>query len=438
MGTGTNYFPSEVFRPVPEADELGGDGLPVRTWEVHSQQQAVLLTKTRFQVLPAGRRWGKSEVAVMWIIRKAQEATLNGVSGVIWIVYPTYAIARIAWRKFRKLAPSGWVTQYLGTDMHPEAIRIGNVVVEFKSGASPGTLVGEGLLAVWIDECGEIKERVWAESLRPTLIDYAAPALLTGTPKGHNWFWRMFVQGQDPSNPDTVSYSEKAGHGLSSYGNPFISRSELDSMAREMSTRLFEQEIMAGFLSDEGAVLKLERIRTKGLRYSTQPTVALGIDLARRMDWTVIVGMDRDFGVTHFERFNNIDWPLQKKRIEATWLALNKPALVIDATGVGDPMVQELQYSGVYVAEAFLFNAISKRQLVESLAMACDAAVLTLPDEPTLLNEMEAFEMTALPSGSVRYAAPEGEHDDCVMALGLALRGASRWGDLGITIGRIQ
>jgi phage FluMu gp28-like protein len=209
-------------------------------------------------------------------------------------------------------------------------------------------------------------------------------------------------------------------------------------MASEMSSRLYQQEIMAAFLSDEGAVLKLERVRAKGLHYSTERTVALGIDLARRADWTVLIGMDEKYGVTHFERFKDIDWPLQRGRIEKTWLALGKPALVIDATGVGDPMVQELQYAGVYIAEAFLFTGLSKRQLVESLAMACDEALLTLPDEPILLNEIEAFEMTATAGGNVRYAAPEGQHDDCVMALGLALRGATRFGDLGISIGRLQ
>jgi hypothetical protein len=51
-----------------------------------------------------------------------------------------------------------------------------------------------------------------------------------------------------------------------------------------------------------------------------------------------------------------------------------------------------------------------------------------------LLNEMESFDMTQLPSGNVRYSAPEGQHDDAVIALGLALYGASRYGDLGITL----
>jgi hypothetical protein len=428
--------PPEIVRP--QVLDPNDDGSTL-SWTMHAWQAAAFVASERFIVWTAGRRCGKSEFAVMWTLRRVLDARARRLTGVIWIVYPTYDIARTAWRKFKRLTPAAWVRQYIGTETSPRAIIMrGGITIEFKSGVNPGALVGEGLLACWVDECGTIKERVWSESLRPTLADHVAPALLTGTPKGHNWYWKLYQQGWLPDFPDTLSIGLNSGQGIPSYENPYLRRDEIDAMGREMSQRLFQQEILAKFLSDEGAVLKLERVRAKGLRYSTNVTAALGIDLARRADYTVMVGMDADLGVTHFERFRDIDWPIQKRKIEATWLKLGKPAIVIDATGVGDPMVQELQYSGVYVAEAFLFTGTSKRQLVESLAMACDDAALTLPDEPELLNEMEAFEMTALPSGNVRYAAPEGQHDDCVMALALAQRGAMRFGDLGISIGRLQ
>ena len=116
------------------------------------------------------------------------------------------------------------------------------------------------------------------------------------------------------------------------------------------------------------------------------------------------------------------------------------PTWVVVTTGVGDEFVQELQYMGLPV-QPYVFTALSKRQLVELIAIALDKAhetKLTLPDEPILLNELEAFDMKALPSGNIRYAAPEGQHDDAVMSYGLGLYGAARFGDLGITIGGIN
>lgn len=437
MGTATATAPPDD-PPRVEVVDPDDDGGAVE-WSMHLWQAKAFLAEERFIVWPGGRRVGKSEFAVMWVLKQYQRACARCLRGVIWVVYPTYDTARVAWRKFKRLTPASWVRQYVGTEISPRAIILrGGVTIEFKSGVNPGALVGEGLLAAWIDECGTIRERVWGESIRPTLADHVAPALLTGTPKGHNWFWDEYRKGWNPEFPTVLSVGTSVEQGIPSLENPYLEPSEIDDMGKEMSARLFEQEILARFLSDEGAVFKLDRVRSKGLRLSTEPTVSLGVDLARRADFTVLVGMDRDFGVTHFERFRDIDWPLQKKRVEATWLALGKPALVVDATGVGDPFVQELQYAGVYVAEAFVFTAISKRQLVETLAVACDQAALTLPDEPELLAELASFQMEAMPSGHTRYSAPEGKHDDCVMALGLALRGAARWGDIGISIGRIQ
>lgn len=412
-----------------------GDG--AADWKMHRWQALAFERQERFIVWPGGRRVGKSEFAVMWTLQRYADARARGLRGVIWIVYPTYDIARTAWRKFKRITPEAWVRRFVGTELQPRAIIMrGGVTIEFKSGVNPGSLVGEGLLAAWVDECGEIKERVWGESLRPTLADHVAPALFTGTPKGHNWYWKLFQQGWSPEFTDTTSIGLSEAQGVPSGENPYLDPDEVLAMGREMSSRLFQQEIEARFLGAEGAVFRLDRIREKGLTFSTQPTTALGVDLARRSDYTVLIGLDRDFGVTYFERFRDIDWPLQKRKIEAAWLALGKPAIVIDATGVGDPMVQELQYSGVYIAEPFLFTATSKRQLVETLVMACDEAALTLPDEPALLNELEAFEMIPSRTGNVRYSAPEGRdsHDDCVIALALALRGAQRFGDIGITL----
>jgi hypothetical protein len=400
---------------------------------VHENQLPALNSESRFTVVPAGRRWGKSDVAVRWVLKRAMDARMAGQVGIIWIIYPTYKVARVAWRKFKKLAPPRWITHYVGTDLHPEAIKLGDITIEFQSGVKPETLVGEGLLAAWIDECGEIKERVWVESIRPTLMDHRAPAFLTGTPKGHNWFWRIYGKGWEEQSQKILSLGLNSGQGFPSHDNPWVPLDEIEDIARDLTERAHQQEILAHFLSHEGAVFRVDRLREKGLRYSEEPTVALGVDLARRADFTVIVGMDAEFGVTFFDRFKDIDWPLQRKRIEATWDRLDRPAIVMDSTGVGDPVVQELQAIGVPV-EPYYFTGTSKRALVEQLTLAIDDAAPTLPDEPALLNELEQFDMTQLPSGGVRYSAPEGAHDDCVMALALAVYGASRYGDLGITL----
>ncbi len=421
-----------------EARVLGPDGKPVRQFTLHRTQREVISHPARFKVLPAGRRWGKSECAVLWCLMKGQGYRIRNEQAVIWIVFPTYRVAATAWRKFIRLSPRGWITATVGTDLSPIAIRMGSVTYEFRSAEHPEKLVGEGLHALWMDECGTIKEAVWKESLRPTLMDVKAPALFTGTPKGHNWFWDLFQQGQDPLFPETKSFSSSANAGMPSYQNPFIDPSEIATLANELTERQYKQEILAEFLSDDGAVFKDIRSHVRPIG-NMEETVAIGVDLARRHDFTVIIGLNKRGRVTYFDRFNQIDWPFQRLRIKAAWERLGRPVCVMDSTGVGDPFVQFIRPDLGMRLVPFEFTGKSKMPLVEALVIAWEEKgmdgepFVTVPDEPVLLNELQTFDARQMPSGYTRYEASEGKHDDCVMALALAWVGARRYGDLGVT-----
>src|SRR6185503_14331302 len=110
----------------------------------------------------------------------------------------------------------------------------------------------------------------------------------------------------------------------------------------DLPERVYRQEILAEFLSDEGAVFR--RVRECVGPLSTKRTCVLGIDLARHANFTVIVGMDMHGGVTYYERFRDLDWPVQKARILQKWRDFEWPMIVIDAThgSVGDPVASEL------------------------------------------------------------------------------------------------
>ena len=84
----------------------------------------------------------------------------------------------------------------------------------------------------------------------------------------------------------------------------------------------------------------------------------------------------------------------------------------------------------------FKFSSTSKQQLMEGLSVAIQQRLIRIPDGP-VRSELESFEFVATRTG-VRYAAPEGLHDDCVCALALAveqwrtLRPAlTFWGGMG-------
>lgn len=354
----------------------------------------------------------------MWALAGAHDDRLRGIAGITWWVAPTFDLTRPIWRKMLRIAPPGWITGTKGSESQPDFLELGPARLEFKSADHPERLVAEGLRRIAMDECGIMKEGVWTESIQPALMDYAAPAMLVGTPKGRNWFHRMYMRGKDPQDAQVASF------GGPSWQNPFIPRDEVDRLASEMPERLYRQEILAEFLDDEGAVFR-------GVRgcvmpaYSALPTMALGVDLGRLQDFTVLIGMDERGGVTSFDRFREISWPLQKERIISA--ARGGVRVLIDSTGLGDPIFQDLEKAGVNV-EGFKFTNATKQQLIESLSMAFQERRIGVPDEPVLLNELDAYEYEMTASGLTRYNAPEGTHDDCVIALALAHRATSSTG----------
>lgn len=410
--------------------ELGAPS--ARTWQLHGLQREILLGPERFKVLPAGRRYGKSHVGAMWALRLAHTARLERREGVAWVVYPTYRIARTAWRKMIRLAPRGWITATVGTEEHPDTMALGGVKIEFRSAMNPESLVAEGLIGAWLDECGTIAERAWAESIRPTLVDLKAPALFTGTPKGRTWFYKMAMQGLEGGG-ETRSFMLSPRQGLPSALNPYLDPAELDKLAEHMTERTFRQEILAEFLASSGSAFRYASA-LRGQRCTEHRTISLGVDLARQFDWTVLWGFCEHGHWTHFERFNAIDWPVQKERIVQAWLRLGRPWVTLDSTGVGDPVAQDLMRMGVRL-EAFEFTGKSKPQLMEALILAFDQRLLTIPDDDAVVAEFEAIEPEQTPYGYTKYAAPEGLHDDIVMACALAWRGLRRGGDLGLTFG---
>ena len=89
---------------------------------------------------------------------------------------------------------------------------------------------------------------------------------------------------------------------------------------------------------------------------------------------------------------------------------------------MGGPLVEALQRMDLPVQPFTTTNA-TKASIVDALALAFERGDIRIPNDATLIAELQAFELDKLPSGLIRYAAPAGFHDDCVMSLALAWSG---------------
>lgn len=330
-----------------------------------------------------------------------------------WWVSPTYRQAKIAFRYFnRKYRRTGLI---IGQNKSELAFDLVNGRrIEFRSSDIPDNLRGEGVDVLVLDEFASMPEIVWTEILRPTLMDSAGKVVFIGTPKGMNWAHALWLKGKD-GDPDWKSWQ------FSTYDNPFINADEVKKAEQDMPEIVARQEIYAEPMEGEGAVFRhVDELSTE---IEQEPdklgTYLVGVDLAKYRDFTVISVMKGRKQV-YLERFNKIDWDVQQKRIAYVAQHFNNAEVVIDSTGVGDPIFEALSRQGVHITP-YPLNYRSKRELIDNLIILMDKKELRLLNNDVQKAELKQYQYELTTSGNLRMNAPEGKHDDTVIALALSV-----------------
>lgn len=370
----------------------------------------------RFVVAVMGRRAGKTtaagDIAGEWSIDRKGE--------VFWGA-PTHDLASIGYDKFRAFyAPA--LTRSVQMPASADTITGGSVV--WRSFDRPGAAIGRGFDLAIIDEAARVKRRLIYEELLPTLADRGGKALAITTPRGRlSWVFE-WVQKARAGDPLFAVV-----HGPSTE-NPSPEVREFVEMARDnMPEALFRQEILAEFVEGDGAVFRNVTGCAVETGYLDEPEPGrrylIGCDLAKHQDYTVVAVMDLDTGrLVHLDRFNKLDWNAVEARIRThadKWRAVTW----LDSTGVGDPVFDRLCAAGANVMPV-KFTSESKQNLTVALMNALEKGEVSYPPDPVLMGELESFTYEELPSGKFRYSAPDGMHDDCVIALALAVWGRNR------------
>jgi hypothetical protein len=206
----------------------------------------------RFKVVVAGRRWGKTQLSKLAILRRCTLA-----KQLIWYVAPTYGMARsILWDELKEAIPREWIRSINETRM---AIVLHNGTrIELKGADKPDTLRGVGLHLLIIDEAQDIREVTWYKVLRPTLASTAGDALVIGTPKSFNWLYDLYMLGQRGDTFLTKKGSRRLNPWRSwqfpTITSPFIPKSEIEAARSDMDEKSFRQEFEASFETMSGRV----------------------------------------------------------------------------------------------------------------------------------------------------------------------------------------
>jgi phage terminase large subunit-like protein len=380
----------------------------------HQGQAEVHKSEARFKVLAAGRRWGKTRLGVNECLDVASQG------GRAWWVAPSYKTSEVGWRPLRRIGGK------IGAEIRKVDRQInlpGGGSVQVRSADDPNSLRGEGLDFVVGDEIAFMKEEAWTEALRPSLSDRQGKALFISTPKGRNWFWRMFQRGKDGDG-------EWASFQYPTSDNPYIAPDEIEAARRYLPERIFQQEYLAMFLDDAGGVFRrvmdcataIEQIVPEdGHEY------VLAVDWGQMVDFTVIIVLDiTTKSVVFMDRFNQIDYIIQSERLK-TLVNRYKPTTVIaEVNAMGQPIVERLLEDGLPIQPFTTTNA-TKAEIVRGLQNGFENGEIKILNDPILIGELQAYEQERTTSGLWKFGAPEGMHDDTVIALALAWWSTRTW-----------
>jgi len=329
---------------------------------------------------------------------------------------PTNKLMADTWRALRStLAP---VTRDK-SEQEKRLELIGGGVVDLWSLDSVDSGRGRAYAVVVIDEAAMVPdfETAWQQSIRPTLTDQQGSAWFLSTPKGMNYFKHLFDRGQDCEREDWASWQMPTG------ANPFIDPLEIEAARLDLTEAAFNQEYLALFVDWEGSVFhRVGEAATANIR--TEPEsghdYVIGCDWGRAHDYTVFTVLDvTTRALVALDRSNRVDYTLQCGRLRTLNEHWHPKQIIAEQNSIGQPVIEQLERDGLRIHPFTTTNA-SKVQAIEALALAFERGDIRIPNDAVLVSELVAYQAERLPSGLMRYGAPPGQHDDCVMALAIA------------------
>lgn len=206
-------------------------------WSLLPWQIEVWQAPERFKVIAAGRRTGKSNLSIKKIIAAGLEAPAG--SAVLYVGPTQSQVRQIAWEAIleqgREVIKSAHVNSM-------DVTLVNGIKIHLRSAENPDTLRGLKLHFAVIDEAAFIKDdNLWSRIIRPALSDLKGGAWFISSPSGRNWFYDLYKVGLENEDKDWKSWHK------TTFDNPTIDPTEIESAKKSLSSFSFKQEFMASF-----------------------------------------------------------------------------------------------------------------------------------------------------------------------------------------------
>jgi len=376
-----------------------------------------------------GRRSGKTTAIVAEVVREAfterRDSSKIHRPSMVYVIAPNYELAMKIWEPIWELfvPDHGPLTQLKkGHDKQRKIIDLAHGGrIQAKTADDPKSLQGDRVTAAFVDEAHDINEEAWANFM-PALTDSKGVLRAIGIAKGKSRFRSYFQRGLDTNEDRFNAFS------VASTENPYIDPQELELMREDLTDNEFKQQYLAEWAEDDGQVFKSndELFDVEDWQIFDGPFL-MGLDIGKLNDYTVAYVVDiPTMSVVAMDRFSGLDYTVLVPRVTNLFHSFACQTIHTDASGVGEPVVDMLRREGCSVSP-FKFTNQSKAKIISGLAAEIEhKRVHFLKNDEQLRKELNLYEGKVMAGGQIRYSAPVGYHDDCVIALALAVEKAKK------------
>ena len=202
-------------------------------WTLDNIRKQILADNSRFKVLVCGRRWGKTVLSLMYLLKDPFLANERR-----WFITPTYRQGKMIVFPILRQMFAGFNDAKLN-ESEMSVVFNNGAELSVKGADNENNLRGVELTKAVMDEMAYIKPHVWEEIIMPMLATTKGKCLFIGTPNGYDAMYDLYMKGQ--SEPEWKSWQ------FTTLEGGFVSKEEIELAKRTMDEIVFKQEFEGSF-----------------------------------------------------------------------------------------------------------------------------------------------------------------------------------------------
>lgn len=385
----------------------------------HIYQARFHASTARQRVLVAGRQSGKT----LGVVQEENEWAMSAPKRWPDEKFPqfwwTTAFDKTrgkAWRDFGHYTPKEIIARSHESEAWFE-FRNGSRI-SMRSAEGMTSLVSERLHGLVCDEFCQYRPQVYDDYLAPMLATTNGPVVFLGSPWGINWGYRTYMKGMT----DVPGWWSIRWRSIDS---PYVDKIWLAERKLDTPDRVYRQQYDAEFLTEGGEIFRNVDAAI-GPPGKPDDFTVVGFDVARTRDWSHLYAFNSRCEWVDSKRVGHLDWSVQRVAAIEMYKRLGASKILIDVTGMGPQKIaaeivaRDLTQDGLQVEAIGLYGEM-KAAIVQNLMLKFDRGAIRISMDTA--EQFRHYTSAELPSGAERFTAPEGEHDDEVIAAGLAAWG---------------